>query len=615
MSTHTLISKTLFEGAGDAWSDLIPYQALDNESKYKFPSKIIIDYVEFVDRIQFIYSDKELPFHGGGARKKMEICLDSDEYIEGVICDYCKFGASKYMICTLLFKTNKKEVGFTSFHQPNDKTRVEYTFPKGFALSFIAGRTDHYNTSKEPCVAGLKLFASQIKEEAMVYGVLNDDLKYLRAISNMELEQDVDYCFEINTNDNSQIACAFIKEVVGEVTFCVTGKNGTPLENGGDETSLVSSDDNLTTFILNNPVTEGWLLNISAKKGSRFNMGALVLSKDIEPKRIEWYGNKWLPYISDRFFTASDIVMPVTYATQELTLRLMNTSVQQNKTSRSVAALPIATLHMINVCSAFTPMVTFSIVCVLGASYVVYKMVNASNNNESLIDLRNAVMAKLTDTFADDYNDKKFWEWSPSCDAYQELGDWKNEDLPTYDNRTKTLYDNIYNHFNKDINIANIPASQYIDSTFLQSNNYILNVDVGGEGYMTDWGTTFGFTDAISLNGRRYHSSYKQNIPMLLHVSDWSKDKFPFADGVVTRFTVQGITSKLTKNQADEIVRCLNKTSGVIKFYLNQKGGTMVSILVYIAMQLKCKISENYKKGSYIYSINVKNTVNEQEGL
>lgn len=163
MKANLLSEHTLFEGAGQEWSDVFDYQSLDKDIQYRFPTQINIDYVQFIDRIQVVYSDKELSTHGGGARRKMEIKFDQDEYIQTVICEYCKFGCSAYMICTLLFKTNKKEVGFRSFYQPNDRVKVEHTFPEGYALSCIAGKTDYYNTNAEPCVSGLKLFCSPIK--------------------------------------------------------------------------------------------------------------------------------------------------------------------------------------------------------------------------------------------------------------------------------------------------------------------------------------------------------------------------------------------------------------------------------------------------------------------
>ncbi|MEL5895419.1 phosphatidylinositol-specific phospholipase C domain-containing protein [Bacteroides sp. GD17] len=172
MKENLLSEYTLFEGAGEEWSDVCAYQAFNEEDPYRFPTQINIDYVQFIDRIQMVYADKELPMHGGGARKKMEIKFDRDEYIQTVICEYCKFGRSPYMICTLWFKTNKKEAGFRSFYQPDDRVKVEYTFPEGYALACIAGRTDHYNTNADPCVAGLKLFGSPIKKGRKI---LEDD--------------------------------------------------------------------------------------------------------------------------------------------------------------------------------------------------------------------------------------------------------------------------------------------------------------------------------------------------------------------------------------------------------------------------------------------------------
>ena len=162
MKNNILLSHTLFEGAGETWTDVLSYQSLGKEDKYKFPSKIILDYVQFVDRIQLEYADKKLPVHGGNPNEKLEISLSPDEYVQSVTCEYCKFGSSNYMICTLLFKTNKKESGFKSFYQPKDKVKAEYTFPPGFALACLAGKSDYYNTQRPPCIAGLTLYFAPI---------------------------------------------------------------------------------------------------------------------------------------------------------------------------------------------------------------------------------------------------------------------------------------------------------------------------------------------------------------------------------------------------------------------------------------------------------------------
>ena len=61
MENNLLLSHTLFEGAGETWTDVLSYQSLRKEDKYKFPSKIILDYVQFVDRIQLEYADQKLP--------------------------------------------------------------------------------------------------------------------------------------------------------------------------------------------------------------------------------------------------------------------------------------------------------------------------------------------------------------------------------------------------------------------------------------------------------------------------------------------------------------------------------------------------------------------------
>lgn len=180
--------------------------------------------MQFVDRIQMIYSNQQLPIHGGSSKHKLEINLDADEYIKSVTCEYCKFGTSRFMICTLLFKTNKKETGFRSFYQPTDKVKTEYTFPKGFALACIAGKTGHYNSKLSPCIAGLKLYFTPIKDDIQAFGILNPDFSYLKIKKPDALPENLDYCIGFPTTRKTQVTCAYVKVIEGLVTFTVNGK-------------------------------------------------------------------------------------------------------------------------------------------------------------------------------------------------------------------------------------------------------------------------------------------------------------------------------------------------------------------------------------------------------
>lgn len=607
MKNNFLLSHTLFEGSGEDWTDVLAYQALGKEDKYKFPTKIILDYVEFVDCIQVEYADQKLPIHGGLPKKKLEINLDSDEYIQSVICEYCKFGISKYMICTLLFRTNKKESGFRSFYQPADKVKVEYTIPQGFALACIAGRTDYYNPDWSPCIAGLKLYFAPIKDNLHAFGILNPDFSYLKIKERNALSEDSNYCLELPTTRKIQLACAYIKVTEGTVAFTVSGKNGTSITSGGDGQSQISTDNNQTIFILNNPIEENWLLKINAKKGSRFKVEALAIDLNMAASDLQRHSIQ-LTSISDEIITDKNLLQPMTNALGELAIRqLSQFDVESNRQPLFIGNAA-AVAHILHTCAAFSPWILVGGIAICGCAYIIYKLKQNAQESASPHKMKSEIEKDIREKSEQEYEKEGFWNWAPtSTDIYHDIKGWVKEYPQGFycDKRTKALYEAMYQHFGG-IEISKIPSDKYIDIKFF--DNYakhtkytpFLHLDIGGEGCYINDGIRYGFETAIVLSGRRTNFYLKENIPMLLHVSDWTKDAFPFKDGTVNRITIQGITSPLTKKEADEIIRCINKTIGLIEIWTdnmndaiknkNEVAIKLIAISSYIANKLHCKL-------------------------
>ncbi|MEQ3166403.1 jacalin-like lectin [Parabacteroides goldsteinii] len=608
MKENMLLVHTLFEGSGEGWSDLIAYQSLGKEKKYKFPTKICLDYVQFIDRIQLVYADKQLTAHGCEAGNRMEITFDAEEYIQSVTCEYCPFGQSAHMICTLLFKTNKREWGFRSFYQPANKTSVTYTLPNGFALSCMAGRTDHYNKACNPCIAGLKLFASPIQgTSATAYGVLNNDFTYLKlTTSGLDLTEDIDYTFELFTRKETLLACAYIKGMENDVTFTVIGKNGTPLEKGGDAQSMVSTWNDQTVFILNNPVEEVWQLHVKAKKGSKFDM-SVYAKNSLLPIREEMKYANWVTLLSDQTMTLQKMAQTAVVAMEELAARQL-----EQPTGRQALAImgPTALLHLRHLCAFWAPNVAVGLIVVIGASYLIYKVVEHIKKEHKDADFKADVEKGIHNEKAPLYNRPGFWVWRPSVDVYQNLDGWRKEYPAEFECTplTRSLYEAIYERFDKDIEVSHVKKEKYIDAQFLSRFNNYLHVDIGGEGCHLDHGVRYGFSTAIVLSGRKSNYYVDRDIPMLLHVNDWEKDSFPFQDGVVTRFTMEGLTSQLTKNEADEIVRCINKSVGRIELWtpVADKENNLLVSFFYIADKLKCGYTTQYREPSYGYIIDLK---------
>lgn len=94
-----------------------------------------------------------------------------------------------------------------------------------------------------------------------------------------------------------------------------------------------------------------------------------------------------------------------------------------------------------------------------------------------------------------------------------------------------------------------------------------LIVDVGGEGYFKCDGMKAGSPYAINLNGKVNNSQRKSAmIPMLLRVSDWCQDRFPFAHDTVKEFHMSGcgVPTRMTTIQ---MMRCIRKDKNAkIKF-------------------------------------------------
>lgn len=590
MKNNLLLSHTLFEGEGENWTDVLSYQSLGKEDIYKFPSKIIIDYVQFVDRIQMIYSNQELPIHGGDPKHKLEINLDTNEYIQSVTCEYCKFGISKFMICTLLFKTNKKEAGFRSFYQPIDKVKTEYTFPKGFALACIAGKTGHYNSKLSPCITGLKLYFAPIKDDIQAFGILNPDFSYLKIKETDALSEDLDYCIEFPTTRETQVACAYVKVIEGLVTFTVNGKNGTPITSGGDKQSQISTDNNQTVFVLNNPVEENWLMAINAQKGSRFIVKALAINFNMTASDLKKHSIQ-LATISDEIITEENLLQPMTDSVGELVIRQFpkceKDSDRQSLSIGSAAAIA----HILHTCAAISPWVLMGGIAICGCAYIIYKLSQNTQGDASPHKIQSEIEKDIREDSKEEYEKEGFWDWTPTSDVYQDITGWVKE-YPNefyYNSQTKVLYEAMYQHFGG-IEISKIPSDKYIDKDFVNQYASFLHLDIGGEGCHVDYGMKYGFETAIVLSGRKENYYVRRNIPMLLHVSDWTKNTFPFKNDTVTRITIQGITSPLTKKEADEIIRCINKEIGLIEIWTNNDNKKLIAIISYIANALKCKL-------------------------
>jgi len=87
-------------------------------------------------------------------------------------------------------------------------------------------------------------------------------------------------------------------------------------------------------------------------------------------------------------------------------------------------------------------------------------------------------------------------------------------------------------------------------------DGYFLQLDIGGEGRFTAYGITSGFENALNANAQTTNSQTHDQIPMLIHLQDWSTNPpYPFKDGTINYITMQG--APLTEKNVHEIARLL----------------------------------------------------------
>ena len=147
----------------------------------------------------------------------------------------------------------------------------------------------------------------------------------------------------------------------------------------------------------------------------------------------------------------------------------------------------------------------------------------------------------------------------------------------------------MYQYFGN-IKISRIPNKKYVDKDFVNQYAPFLHLDIGGAGCYVDGNMRYGFDTAIVLSGRKENYYVRRNIAMLLHVSDWIKNTFPFKNDTVIQITIQDITSPLTPKETDEIIRCINKEIGLIEIWTNNDNKKLIATISYITNTLKCKL-------------------------
>ncbi|MDD4116001.1 MAG: jacalin-like lectin [Massilibacteroides sp.] len=608
MKKNLFLTHALLEGEGENWTDLFLYQSLPNENKFQFPSKIAFRSGAFMDSIKLFYDDQELPGHGGpGGDYSSVIQFDDDEYIKKVTVEYCSWNSLDTMITKLLFDTNKREkIGLITYYTPEKSETVEYVFPEGFALACLGGKVVN-----NFCVSALTLYACPIKdsEELTVYGILNDNLNYLRLKTEDSLKEDVEYCFPIKTSENTEIICASVSSSVGDVSFKVDSDFSAALKANKDKRLYLHSVDDKDAFIMNDPKAQTWLLKFKATKGAKFDFKALSFIKDL-PRNTANDSVELLKLISNKDFTHQDLFTPVTKAVEQAVWQQVNSDTDKNWLFPFVK-IPAALATVTPPWGLIAGLSILAAAVVVGAIVVAVK--SSKGNTPNLRPIFDDAFDKEAEKRL---QEKDFWNWSPSCDVYQPLNGWRKEYPDEFEckSSTRSLYEKIYQRFNGAIEVSKIGKESFIDSNFLtQYSDGFLHVDIGGEGCFLDGDLKSGFNDAINLSGRRDNYYKNKFIPLLLHFDDWTTNDFPFKDGIITKINMQGITSPLTKKQADEIIRCINRDSGIIEVETNENNRKLLIIMYYIAKKIGCIVETLRPSGGYAfpkYVIDVKNKTN-----
>lgn len=600
-----IYSHVLLEGAGSKWDDFLEYWKMcTREKAFVFPTGIHIWSGQFLDKLQVVYDPGSMPSHGGHEPgRKMDIGLEKNEYINKVGLSYTHFGRSDYMINVLTFYTTKgKKHEFHSWCALAENSKwVEYTLPEGFGLAALGGRVDHFGKPNSHCIAGLTLYYKEIEpKETELFekktcqeAGFEQQLVLLNqgtAMRQAESEKWVNTILEIKVPENTRLLCASAS--CGEEEVAMPSGVQIRLYNSfeGEETACTGEVKSITHhngsfYQMNcgNPRAGSYFAHIKARTDARLYFEVQQVSHALKEDMLKELVEEL------EGFEPEEKGMPV-FLRPEYRMGIVREAPEEaDPPAGGIQPLAIPWWYHLLSAIKLHPYIAVGI-SAAALAVILWKLIHAARNGktkEELVNIQAEEIAKRADWGTD--AGAEYRKYDP-----EEYKKGKISDKFKVSKNALRLYEHIQQKNN-----YNLSADSMQRITRSDVNNYggILKVDVGGEGCFSFSGMNAGASDALNFNTKMYNSQYKSAlIPMLVHFSDWNKNSFPIEDGIVDAFLMQGCGNP-TRNEADEMIRCIKKNGGRIDFWfthLNLQGKNLCA--EYIACKLHTIVHYDEKK-------------------
>lgn len=579
MGGKTIYSHILLEGIStdSRWDDIIPYYEI-SKNRVLLPTSIQIWNGQFLDKIQVSYSNLKMEAHGiNEPGWERTFNFSAGEYVTKVSGEANPItqGGNLCQIGKLVFKTNLgKSYEFNSWC-PYSGQPFSFELPEGAALVALGGRFG----GQINIISGLILHYVYIddKHDKADCQIMRNSLdkesfkgvsyEALSKNSNPDSNVWVNTIEEIVIPEECDLLCASISNEENDVLF----PNGVYTEMSGPDGKLSPKEGDLEhVHTVNDSFYQ--MYTVKPEKGT-YKM--LVRHRTDAQLFIEYqciirnYDNinlaQSMPYDEEN-------KLPF-YGRPLQRLLIVNVAGPQiaPETCELLAAPVIYTIMAF---AHLHPFFTAAALTVGGIS-VIYGLYKSFQKDE-VESKKEKEMEETACWSVTRKDNRKIYEplREPS---FTQFARFKGETKTKEFEDTLALYNRLLDKNGNDLHASKMKRITRED---LQGKKLV--VDVGGEGFVRDIGIRVaGVTHALNLNGRVNDGVYRDPIPLLIRITDWDSDNFPFEDGLVDAFIMQA-TPPPTLKTADEIIRCMNKETGRIDLILNELDNKILMCYQYI---------------------------------
>lgn len=571
---QNIYSYTLMSSETEKWNDFMEYWDLYQKNNECYPKVIRIWYGQFMDKLQVEYDGKAMPKHGGGEPGGYtEMKLENGEYITGIALSYTSFNCSSHMINKFEIQTSKKrKLSFCGWGYEKGYTQKEFIAPDGCAIVALGGALEPFNRGGSLCVSGITAYYKKVKtQEKDEFGIRE---KYVNGdqVRIAELHGGIgsnvpksDICINrivgFGIEENCEYICATVSAkseklyMPAGVTTTLYAPDGSVIgAHNTDTDRVVVQNGNFYQIYREKPIKGQYKLYISCKTDAKFFFESQIIYKDAI-NRIEAIESELEKEIGQ-----SDILPLFSRPLYRIDLVRNNPAEANAPTSdREIAALPEwAALHLFHTIFAgpYAYIVMVGILSVSVIIAIVVKCFKSKKDVETEIEKEIEKIRKNAEKqwAKPDVNDRTIYQFAESYEIIENIT-FEQQSSYEVQQSARDIWKQLYKDNKNTVAVSKMKKK-------LSDQKGVLRIDVGGEGCFHYSGLSCGAADALNFNGRIYNSQLgKVPIPMLVHFSDWTKEKFPVDDGIVDAFMMQGCGNP-TYLQATEMVRCLKKQRG-----------------------------------------------------